>query len=91
MHQSLLDLNDLIDPESGWTLLQEGLGINDAGQITGSGIIRGQTHAFVLTLQTVTEIPEPAALTLISSGIIGLGPLRRRKGRTDTATQVPAA
>lgn len=83
---SMLDLNDLIDPGSGWNLFT-GNGINDAGQITGSGIIGGQTHAFVLTPIAVSEVPEPGALALMGSGIIGLGLLRRRKCRTDTTMQ----
>ena len=44
------DLNTLIDPASGWTLLWA-FAINDAGQITGSGLIDGESHAFLLTPQ----------------------------------------
>jgi probable HAF family extracellular repeat protein len=44
------DLNNLIDANSGWTLLFA-YAINDAGQITGSGLINGQSHAFLLTPQ----------------------------------------
>ena len=44
------DLNSLIDPNSGWTL-NWAFAINDAGQITGSGDINGQTHAYLLTPQ----------------------------------------
>jgi probable HAF family extracellular repeat protein len=43
----MLDLNRLI-PRGGHWLLQEADGINEAGQITGSGTIGGQTHAFLL-------------------------------------------
>jgi probable HAF family extracellular repeat protein len=39
------DLNDLISPDSGWTLCEAG-GINDSGQIVGYGEIGGNTHAF---------------------------------------------
>jgi len=42
------DLNTLIDPNSGWTLMWA-FAINDSGQITGSGTINGQTHAYLLT------------------------------------------
>ncbi len=43
----LVDLNDFIDPESGWVLL-EARGINNAAQITGIGLFNGQRRAFVL-------------------------------------------
>jgi probable HAF family extracellular repeat protein len=45
---TMQDLNDLISPTSGWTL-SVGTGINDAGQITGDGILDGRQHAFLLT------------------------------------------
>jgi probable HAF family extracellular repeat protein len=46
--QGMIDLNDVIPPNSGW-LLQIGIGINDNGQIVGFGINpAGKTHAFLL-------------------------------------------
>jgi probable HAF family extracellular repeat protein len=48
-HQrGMQDLNNLIDPNSGW-VLNSANAINILGQITGSGTINGQTHAFLLT------------------------------------------
>jgi probable HAF family extracellular repeat protein len=44
---TMSDLNSLIPPNSGWTL-SEAFGINDTGQITGTGAINGATHAFLL-------------------------------------------
>ncbi len=44
----MVDLNTLIDPLSGWELL-DASDINDAGQITGQGIINGEYHAYLLT------------------------------------------
>lgn len=44
------DLNKLIPANSGW-VLQEADGINNAGQIVGSGTHKGQPHAFLLTPQ----------------------------------------
>jgi len=41
------DLNRLIPSGSGW-VLSEATGINDAGQIVGSGTVHGQQHAFLL-------------------------------------------
>ena len=46
--EGMLDLNSRIDPSVGW-VLQIARGINAAGQITGTGTINGQTHAFLLT------------------------------------------
>ncbi len=66
----MLDLNDFIDPDSGW-VLTIAYGINDLGQIIGSGEINGQTHAFLMT-----PIPEPATILLF-----GLGGLVLRKKR----------
>jgi hypothetical protein len=43
-----MDLNDLIPKDSGWTL-QAAESINDAGQITGFGVINGEVHAFLAT------------------------------------------
>jgi probable HAF family extracellular repeat protein len=44
----MVDLNDLIAADSPW-VLESALAINDAGQITGYGIINGLTHAFLAT------------------------------------------
>src|SRR5262245_24788108 len=44
----MVDLNTLIDPLSGW-VLSDAAAINDAGQITGQGLIGGQYHAYLLT------------------------------------------
>jgi probable HAF family extracellular repeat protein len=83
---SMLDLNDLIAPGSGWTL-EQGLAINDAGQITGFGTIGDENHPFLLTPVTVAEVPEPGTLALMGIGAIGLGLLPRRKSRNDAGTQ----
>jgi probable HAF family extracellular repeat protein len=42
------DLNGLIPSTSGWTL-NEARAINNAGQIAGSGLLRGKCRAFLLT------------------------------------------
>src|SRR3954469_23342798 len=43
----MADLNRLIDPISGWELL-DAADINDAGQITGQGLINNAYHAYLL-------------------------------------------
>jgi probable HAF family extracellular repeat protein len=63
---SMSDLNTLIDPLSGWQLVVA-YGNNDLGQITGQGIINGQTHAFILT-----PTPEPSSFVLAAFGVASL-------------------
>lgn len=47
MSGKMHDLNDLIPANSGW-VLQSAYGINDAGQIIGTGVYNGQPRAFRL-------------------------------------------
>jgi probable HAF family extracellular repeat protein len=58
----MVNLNTLIDPQSGWELIYANA-INDAGQIVGTGYIGGEQHAFLLT-----PVPEPASLALLALG-----------------------
>ena len=44
----LIDLNSLIPASSGW-VLTEARGINESGQIVGTGVLNGQERAFLLT------------------------------------------
>lgn len=46
--RGMADLNDFIDPASGWRL-GGAFAINDAGQIVGTGSRGDRTHAFLLT------------------------------------------
>jgi hypothetical protein len=62
----MTDLNSLLDQHSRWTSIQP-YAINDRGQITGEGIIGGQTHAFLLT-----PTPEPSSIVLAAFGFAGL-------------------
>lgn len=72
---TMRDLNDLISPNSGWTLTVA-RGINDLGQVTGEGLISGQTHGFLLT-----PVPEPSlVLTGAAAGLLGWR-LRRWRSR----------
>jgi probable HAF family extracellular repeat protein len=45
---AIADLNGLIPAGSGWVLTVASA-INDSGAIVGSGVVNGQTHAFLLT------------------------------------------
>ena len=71
----MVDLNSLIDPLSGWVLTEAG-SINDLGQITGSGTISGQTHAFLLT-----PVPEPSSFALIGFGLATLAVFGRQRSQ----------
>ncbi len=64
----MTDLNTLIPPNSGW-ILTEARGINDAGQITGTGTINGETHAFLLT--PVPSDSTPPVITPTITGALG--------------------
>ncbi len=66
-----LDLNNLIDPASGWELSQA-FSINDAGQIVGYGYLDGQQRGFLLT-----PVPEPAGLSMLALAV-GAALVRRR-------------
>jgi probable HAF family extracellular repeat protein len=44
------DVYSLLPPNSGWTTLTEAVGVNDKGQIAGTGVlVNGQTHAYLYT------------------------------------------
>jgi len=49
------DLNDLVAPGSGM-VIGCAFGINNAGQITGEGLINGEFHAYLLTPSTATPL-----------------------------------
>jgi len=46
----MIDLNELLEPDSGWTHLISAEAINDKGQIVGYGrTAEGETHAFLMS------------------------------------------
>jgi probable HAF family extracellular repeat protein len=60
----MVDLHTLLVPGTGWTLW-EATGINDRGQIVGSGWNAAhEQHAFLLT-----PVPEPTTVTIIGLGV----------------------
>jgi probable HAF family extracellular repeat protein len=78
----MLDLNSLLASGSGWELT-EAYGINDAGQIVGSGLFNGQVSAFRLdptsaAIQGASAVPEAGTTMLVA---IGLGLLIIARGQ----------
>lgn len=56
------DLNTFLTSSPGWTLTT-GKGINDAGQIAGSGLINGHEHAFIMTRYGTPNAPTRVTAT----------------------------
>ncbi len=76
------NLNNLIDPSSGWTIY-DAAGINDAGEIVGSGVNpQGRLDACLLT-----PTPEPATLQLTAIALTVLAG-RLAFARRDTKPRV---
>jgi probable HAF family extracellular repeat protein len=55
---AMQDLNDLVDPSSGWVLVAA-YGVNDAGVIVGDGLLDGAPRGFRLTPATGTDNTAP--------------------------------
>lgn len=72
-----VDLNDVISSALGWTL-QDATGINDKGQIVGTGLAAdGLEHAYLLN-PNLSPVPEPSTYGLAGAGMLLLLSLRRR-------------
>jgi probable HAF family extracellular repeat protein len=78
----MIDLNSLIDPNSGW-ILEQAYAINDNDQIVGEGLFDGVSHAFRLddppsangatvTFSDPAPVPEPATWTVAALGLAAL-------------------
>lgn len=66
-------LASLVDPSDGW-VFYTAMGINDQGQIVGSGEHNGKSAGYLLT-----PVPEPSALISLLCGIGGCGIFLRRR------------
>jgi hypothetical protein len=79
---SIVDLNNLIDPSSGW-VLTDARGINDAGLIVGSGRFDPDGAGPLPTLDLafrLDPVPEPGGLATIGALAIA-GYLKRRPSK----------
>jgi probable HAF family extracellular repeat protein len=75
----MLDLNSMLAIGSGWELT-EAYGINDAGQIVGSGLLNGQVSAFRLD-PTSSTVPEAGTTALVAIGLALLVAFRLNRDR----------
>jgi probable HAF family extracellular repeat protein len=60
-------LHDLIDPLSGWSSLDFAHGINNRGQIVGTGRRGNTDYAFLLI-----PVPEPSSMALVAVAALGV-------------------
>lgn len=72
----LLDMNQLLPPQSGWEL-ETAMDINDRGDIVGEGRLNGQSKSFILT--GVSPVPEPTVLASMLCGCALLLVTARRR------------
>ena len=63
---TMVDLNTLLEPESGWVLLSANA-INDAGQIAGEGQFAGDVRAFLLTPPVSSDTTPPVISAAVAS------------------------
>jgi probable HAF family extracellular repeat protein len=74
----MIDLNSLLPANSGW-VLEEAYGINNQGDIVGTGTFDGQQEAFLLDPpQFAVQVPEPATAGLLLLGVFMFGAQRVR-------------
>jgi uncharacterized repeat protein (TIGR01451 family) len=59
---SVIDLNNHVQDAAGWVFVRAS-GINEAGQIIGTGTFNGVTHGFLLT--PAADPPEPPSVALL--------------------------
>jgi probable HAF family extracellular repeat protein len=68
--------NDLVGDDTAWTSFLSATGINNRGQIVGTGSIAGETHIFLMT-----PTPEPSTLALLAAAGLTRLALRRQRNK----------
>jgi probable HAF family extracellular repeat protein len=94
----MMDLNSLLPIGSGWTITAA-YGIDNSGEIVGTGVLNGVQYAVELIdppsggdpqsnqFQVLTPLatPEPLTALLMGGGLLAVGALFRRKRKTGAA------
>jgi probable HAF family extracellular repeat protein len=66
---AMQDLNDLIPPDSGWSIYLA-TAINNAGQIVGQGYYQGAQHAYLMTADDGSSSPTMSVDATLADGVI---------------------
>ena len=79
----MVDLNSFVTPNSGW-VLNQAFGIDNFGNVVGTGTLNGKVHAFLLDPlplagPAAAAIPEPGTFALLGLGGVAFAALRRRR------------
>jgi probable HAF family extracellular repeat protein len=78
---ALVDLNDLVPIDAGWTL-SSAVKVNNEGQIVGTGLINGQEEGFLLTPEPVPEPDSGIALIAGFSTLLAIAGWKHRSPRS---------
>src|SRR5262249_25500118 len=65
-----VDLNTLVDPQSGWSLLTA-WGINNNHEVVGFGAHNGASHAYKLTLPDLSDCPTDSCHVTVRDPLTG--------------------